>query len=128
MTSAEPRRWLYAILAVGLSTGFISGVLAHGSPSTQKIIYGIAVWPLCLLTYAWMKADARTRCCAPPPGAIPLIPVLLPIAVPYYLLASRRGYRKVLVVFFFTGYIGIELVLLVIGESLGGLLVTSQGS
>ena len=124
MTSVEARRWLCGILAVILSTAFISGVVAHGSAGTQMSIYSIAAWPVYVLTYAWMKADARARGSVPPPGAIPLIPVLLPIAVPYYLLATRRRWRKILAVCFLTGYIGIALVLLSLGEFVGRWLVT----
>jgi hypothetical protein len=124
MTSVESRRWLCGLLAVILSTAFISGVVAHGSAGTQMSIYSVAAWPVYLLTYAWMKADARARGSAPPPGAIPLIPVLLPIAVPYYLLTTRRRWRKILAVCFLTGYIGIALVLLGLGEFVGSWLVT----
>jgi hypothetical protein len=124
MTSVKARRWLLGILAVILSAAFISGVVAHGSPSTQMSIYSFAAWPVYLLTYAWMKEDARARGSAPPPGAIPLIPVLLPIAVPYYLLATRRRWHKILAVCFLTGYIGITLVLLGLGEFFGRWLVT----
>jgi hypothetical protein len=36
-----------------------------------------------------MKADASRRLAPPPPGALPMIPFLLPLAVPYYLFATR---------------------------------------
>jgi hypothetical protein len=120
----KARRWLLGILTVILSAAFTSGVVADGSASTQMSIYSVAAWPVYLLTYAWMKADARARGSAPPPGAIPLIPVLLPIAVPYYLLATRQRWRKILAVCFLTGYIGIAVVLLGLGESFGRWLVT----
>jgi hypothetical protein len=90
----KAQRWLLGILTVILSAAFISGVVADGSAGTQMSIYSVAAWPVYLLTYAWMKADARARGSAPPPGAIPLIPVLLPIAVPYYLLATRRRWQS----------------------------------
>jgi hypothetical protein len=124
MTSVEARRWLCGILVAILGTAFISGMVAHGSAVAQLSIYSIAAWPLYLLTYAWMKADARARGSVPPPGAIPLIPMLLPIAVPYYLLATRRRWRKILAVCFLTGYIGIALLLLGLGEFVGRWLVT----
>ena len=124
MTSVKEWRWPLGILAVILSAAFISGVVAHGSASTQMSIYSFAAWPVYLLTYVWMKADARARGSAPPPGAIPLIPVLLPIAVPYYLLATRRRWRKILAVCFLTGYVGIALVLLGLGEFFGRWVVT----
>ena len=76
----KARRWLLGILAVILSAAFISGVVAHGSAGTQMSIYSFVAWPVYLLTYAWMKEDAQARGSVPPPGAIPLIPVLLPIA------------------------------------------------
>src|SRR5512140_3605513 len=124
MTSMDARRWLCGILSVILITAFISGVVAHGSVGTQMSIYNAAAWPVYLLTYAWMKSDARARGSVPPPGAIPLIPVLLPIAVPYYLLATRQRWRKILAVSFMTGYIGIAIVLLGMGEFVGRWLVT----
>ena len=124
MTSMEALRWLCGILAVIFGAALISGVVAHGSASTQMSIYGGAAWPVYMLTYAWMKADARARGSAPAPGAMPLIPVLLPIAVPYYLLATRRRWRKILAVCVLTGYIGFAQVLLYLGEFVGRWLVT----
>ena len=120
----EAHRWLLAILVSISTMAFLSGVVAHGSAEIQMSIYSFAAWPMYLLTYAWMKADARARGSAPPPGAIPLIPVLLPVAVPYYLLATRRRWHKILAVGFMTGYIGIALVLLALSEFLGRWLVT----
>src|SRR5581483_5576519 len=119
----EADRWLLGILAVISSAAFISGVVAHGSAETQRIVYSTAAWPLYLLTYAWMKADARARGSTPPPGAIPLIPVLPQLAIPYYLLATRRRWHKVLSVCFLAAYVGIALVLLLLGEFLGRWLV-----
>ena len=124
MSSLGARRWLLGILAVISGAALISGVVAHGSAGTQMSIYSAAAWPVYVLTYAWMKADARARGSVPPPGAIPLIPVLLPIAVPYYLLATRQRWRKILSVCFLTGYIGVALVLLGLGEVVGRWLVT----
>jgi len=124
MTGVVARRWLLGILTLILGVGFISGVIAHGSAATQRVIYGVATWPMYVLIYAWMKADARARGSPPPPGAIPLILVLLPIAVPYYLLATRHRWRKIFSVCFLTGYIGIALVLLGLGEFCGRWLVT----
>jgi hypothetical protein len=77
-----------------------------------------------MMDYAWMKADARARGSPPPPGAIPLILVLLPIAVPYYLLATRHRWRKIVSVCFLTRYMGSALVLLGLGEFCGRRLVT----
>jgi hypothetical protein len=124
VSSVAARRWLFGILAVALIAGLISGVVAQGSAATQMSIYSATAWPVYLLTFAWMKADARARGTVPPPGATPLIPVLLPIAVLYYLLATRRRWRKLLAVCFLSGYVGIGLVLLGLGELVGRWLVT----
>jgi hypothetical protein len=115
----EAHRWLLGILAVISGAALISGVAAHGSADTQMSVYSVAAWPVYLLTYAWMKADARARGSTPPPGAIPLIPVLLQIAIPYYLLATRRRWHKVLALCFLTGYVAIALVLLIFCEFVG---------
>jgi hypothetical protein len=124
MTNMETHRWLLGIFAVISSAACISGAVAHGSVDTQMNVYGVAAWPVYLLTYAWMKADARARGSTPPPGAIPLIPVLLQIAIPYYLLATRRRWHKVLALCFLAGYVGICLVLVISGEFVGRWLVT----
>ncbi|MBS0421837.1 MAG: hypothetical protein JSR66_29275 [Proteobacteria bacterium] len=120
----EARRWLFGILVVISSAAFISGMVAHGSADTQMSVYSVAAWPVYLLTYAWMKADARARGSTPPPGAIPLIPVLLQVAIPYYLLATRRRWHKVLSLCLLAGYVGIGLMLLDLGEFVGQWLVT----
>ena len=88
------------------------------------IVYSIAAWPVYVLTYAWMKADARGRDSIPPPGAIPLIAVLLPIAVPYYLIAMRQRWHKVLALFCLAAYVGIAVMLINLGELVGRWLVT----
>ena len=124
MTSVEARRWLLGILALVLGAAFIAGVVGRESSDTLRIIYSVATWPMFLLIYGWMKADARARGSPPPPGAIPLVPVLLPIAVLYYLLATRHRWRKVASVCFLTGYIGIAAALLGLGEFCGHGLVT----
>jgi len=62
------------------------------------------------------EGGARARTSTSPPGAIPLTPVLLPIAVPYYLLATRQRWHKILALCFVTGYIGIALALLSLGN------------
>jgi hypothetical protein len=123
ITGVTARRWLFGILALILGAALISGAVADGSSDTQRAVYATATWPAYLFIYAWMKADARARGSQPPPGAIPLILVLLPIAVPYYLLATRHRWRKLVSVCFLTGYIGIVLVLLGLGEMCGHWLV-----
>lgn len=123
MTHVEAHRWLLGILALFLGVGFISGALADGSADAQKTVYSVASWPTYLLIYAWMKADARARGSPPPPGAIPLIIALLPIAVPYYLLATRHRWRKIVSVCLLTGYMGIGVALFGLGEFCGRWLV-----
>jgi hypothetical protein len=122
------RAALLAILALLLAMGAASGYFAHGSQVVQACVYGVGAWPLYVLTYLWMKADASARSTAPPPGAAPLIPVLLPIAVPYYLLATRRRWHKLLGMVLLLGYISIALAALSIGESSGNRLAAWQGA
>jgi hypothetical protein len=83
--------WLIAIAFLLLAASAFSGYVSHGTGSRE--IYTVTAWLLYVLSFFWMKADAKQRSVQPPPGAIPLIPWLLPIAIPYYLVATRRGWR-----------------------------------
>jgi hypothetical protein len=85
------RSWLIAIALVLLAAGAASGYISHGEGNRD--VYSLMVWPIYILTYNWMKADAKQRSFEPPPGALPLIPLLLPVALPYYLFGTRRGWR-----------------------------------
>jgi hypothetical protein len=86
--------WLVAIGLLAFTTGLVAGSLGAGSPETWLSVYSGAAWLLYVCIYCWMKADARERSHEPPPGATPLIPVLLPIAIPYYLVWTRQRWRK----------------------------------
>ena len=120
----KAQRWLWGVLVVLSSSAVISGIVAHVSADIRMSVYFVAAWPVYVLTYAWMKADARTLGSTPPPGAIPLIPVLLPIAVSYYLLGTRQRWHKVLALCWLTGYVGIAFVVIILGEFIGRWLVT----
>lgn len=96
----------------------MAGWLWHGADSVRRSVYVLAAFPLYALTYGWMKADARERGVSPPAGAIPLIAVLLPIAVPYYLLATRVRWGKLSGICRFMAYTVLVSSLAAIGEML----------
>ena len=48
-----------------------------------------------ILLYMWCKADAAARSVQPPPGAIPLLAVLLPVGWAYYIFATRSLLRAI---------------------------------
>jgi hypothetical protein len=85
------RSWLITIALLLLAAGVASGYASHGEGNRD--VYALMVWPLYVLTYCWMKSDAKRLSVQPPAGAIPMIPLLLPIALSYYLFGTRRGWR-----------------------------------
>ena len=111
------RSWLIAIALLLLAAGAASGYLSHGAGNRD--VYAFTAWPLYLLTFRWMKADARSRSVHPPPGAIPMIALLLPIAVPYYLFATRRSWRGAASVCLAVLVIGLLCAVLLLGEYVG---------
>jgi hypothetical protein len=115
----SPRSWLVAILIVLLGASGISGYVAHGVLETSRDIYAITAWPLYVLIYCWMKADAKRRSVLPPAGAIPMIPLLLPIAIPYYLLATRGSWRGVVAVCLGSLFTIVTGVVIIVGEYIG---------
>jgi hypothetical protein len=84
----------------------------------------LIVPPLYVLTYLWIKADSRERATSSPPGAIPLVVGLFPVAVPYYLIATRRGWRKGVSLLWFAGFLLALLVLNGLSAVAGGWLAT----
>ena len=54
---------------------------------------GLSMSVLPVTVYSWCKADAAARSVQPPPGAIPLLAVLLPLGWAYYVFATRPPLR-----------------------------------
>ena len=88
------RSWAIAIVVLYASSGLVVGSVGGGEYELQVAAVSAITFPLYVFTYLWMKADARERGTASPPGAIPLVVGLFPVAVPYHLVATRRGWRK----------------------------------
>ena len=113
------RRWLLAILSTVAVGSVGSGYLAHGVVDTQRAVYAAIALPIYILIYAWMKSDARVRAIETPPGVVPMIPMLMPLAVPYYLIWTRRGWRKLYSLLLLCLYVLGVVVVISLGESLG---------
>jgi hypothetical protein len=111
------RNWLIAIVLLLLAASGASGYVSHGSGNRD--IYTLTAWMLYVLTFGWMKADAKGRSVQPPPGAIPLIPWLLPIAIPYYLVATRRGWRGAASLCLAALFVAVLCAVAVLGEYVG---------
>lgn len=122
MTSAH--KWAVAIAILFTVGGFFAGLVSDGAAGGAEAISGLIVVPLYVLTYLWMKADARERVTSPPPGATPLVVGLLPVAVPYHLIATRRGWRKATALIWLFGFVALNLTLYVAGAYAGVLLTT----
>ncbi len=116
--------WLLAIAVLYALGGFLLGISGSAAYESEVAFTGIVVFPLYVLTYLWMKADAQERSSASPPGAIPLVAVLLPIAVPYYLIATRHGWGKALAVLGLVGFVVLVVVFSVLASELGAWLIT----
>jgi hypothetical protein len=82
---------LWLLIAVAFSRG------PPGS-SAFAIAAGLGSVAMPILCYLWCKADSSARGVKPPPGAIPLMVLLLPIGWAYYVLATRPLFRAALVV------------------------------
>src|SRR5882757_8561235 len=108
------RSWLIAIALLLLAASGVSGYVSYGLGSRD--VYALIALPIYVLIYCWMKADARRLSVQPPPGAIPMIPWLLPIAIPYYLLGTRRNWRSVIAVGLAALSIGLACALVELGE------------
>ena len=112
-------RWLLAILATAGVGAVASGYFAHGVAEVQRAAYAATAFPIYIFIYAWMKSDARVRTVETPPGAVPMIPILMPLAVPYYLIWTRRGWRKVSSLMLLSLYVLGLLATISLGEMLG---------
>jgi hypothetical protein len=111
------RSWLIAIALVLLAASGISGYVSHGLGNGD--MYALIAWPVYVLIFCWMKADARRLGVEPPPGAIPMIPLLLPIAIPYYFLGTRRGWRGAISLCLVVLVIAVLCAVLLLGEYIG---------
>ena len=70
-----------------------------------------------IVCYLWCKSDCAARAAEAPPGAIPMILVLLPIGWAYYLFKTRPPIKALLVV---AGTVALATIVLVIVQlSLG---------
>jgi hypothetical protein len=67
----------------------------HMRSDRIAIAGGLGMYVLPVILYAWCKADAAARSVQPPPGAIPLLAVLLPVGWAYYVFATRSPLRAV---------------------------------
>ena len=88
------RTWSFAIVLLFLSSGLALGGLSDEDTDAALSLSLLVALLLYVLTYLWMKADARERSTPSPPGAAPLIVAMYPLAIPYHLLATRRGWRR----------------------------------
>ena len=116
--------WLLAIVVLYALGGFVTGISGSEAYELEVAFATIVVFPLYVFTYLWMKADAEERSIASPPGAIPLVAVLLPIAVPYYLVATRRGWAKALAVLWLLGFVALVVVFSLIASEIGAWIAT----
>ena len=118
------RTWTFAIILLYTLGGLIVGLAGSSAYESELAFGAIVVVPLYVLTYLWMKADSRERSTPTPPGALPLVVVLLPIAVPYYLVATRRSWRKATALVWLVGFIAIVLALSIFATEAGTWLAT----
>jgi hypothetical protein len=72
-----------------------------------------------VISYLWCKEDAAARSVQPPPGAIPLLAVLVPVGLAYYVVATRSALRACGVI--------IGAVFVTLGVTAGGELLRRIG-
>jgi hypothetical protein len=89
--------------------------IGQGDWQDNMAIGVMAEFPLYILIYAWMRSDAAALQVQPPPGAIPLIPLNLLLAVLYYLLGTRRKWRKLGSIALLACYVCLASLILGIG-------------
>lgn len=88
------RSWVIAIVLLYALGGLVAGSFGVEDFDLQMVAASLITYPLYVLTYLWMKADARERGLDSPAGAIPLVVCLFPVAVTYHLAATRRGWGR----------------------------------
>ena len=111
--------WLVAICLLGFAIGLMAGAFGGNSYDGRLGIYGGGVWLLYISVFCWMKADSRERSVNPPPGAAPLIVGFFAIAIPYYLLGTRRRWHKLFSLALFSVYAVVVVSCSMAGEFLG---------
>ena len=84
--------WLLWVVA---ATAALRGPLHSHSFALAS---GLGSFVLPVICYLWCKVDCAARTVQAPPGAIPLMAVLLPVGWAYYLFATRSPLRAVAVV------------------------------
>lgn len=105
------RTWLFVIAGLFASSGFVAGLLSAGIGENHSYAGAAVLMPIYVLTYLWMKADAREHAVQCPPGATPLIVGLYPLAVPYHLIATRPGWRKAVALLWLAGFSALVVAL-----------------
>jgi len=88
------------VIAFWLLWAVLVTLTAGESPHSENIAVasGLGTVVLPIIAYLWCKADSAARAVNPPPGAIPLLAVLVPIGWLYYLFATRSPLRAASVV------------------------------
>jgi hypothetical protein len=90
-------RYILLALCMGLAISFLlTGFDLDRDHMAIAVLLGSCLLPV--VTYLWIKADSAARAVKPPPGAIPLLVILLPIGWAYYVFATRRPMRASLTV------------------------------
>jgi apolipoprotein N-acyltransferase len=118
------RSWSIAIIGLFLVAGAIVGASGDTSGELEVAVSGVGAWPLYVLTYLWIKADARERGITPPPGAVALVVPLFALSAPYYLLASRPRWQKLTSLALFVGFVVVVAGAYWAGSIFGSALVT----
>jgi len=118
------RSWLMVIAGMFAASGFIAGLLSRDDDGSAEFAAMLPVFSIHVLTYLWMKADAREIAIPSPPGATPLIVGLYPVAVPYHLIATRSGWRKAIAMCWMLAFVAVTLALNALATYLGYFLVS----
>jgi hypothetical protein len=89
----------------------------HSQRAAIATALRICVLPV--ISYLWCKEDAAARSVQPPPGAIPLLAVLVPVGLAYYVIATRSALRACGVI--------IGAVFVTLGVTAGGEFLRGSG-
>jgi hypothetical protein len=97
----------------------IAALLSRGPMGSDRFAAaaGLGSVVLPVVCYLWCKADCAARTVRPPPGAIPLMAVLVPVGWAYYLFATRPPLKALGVV---VGTVAATLTVLVIAQMIFG--------
>ena len=114
MTAARTYVVVFWLLWVVIAAAVSRGPLGSDAFALGAGLGSVALPVICFL---WCKADSAARTVHAPPGAIPLMVVLLPVGWAYYLLATRPPLRAVAVV---VGTVVAAAAVLVIAQAIFG--------